>query len=205
MLHVCSSDLYGTPYYKALVHGAIGKVCQRPSELLLPFEIWFPGIDVQLICGGRNSVHSVPVTLRSCTSSCAVCGYMLIRTAKCTVFCSEVLHIDWRVTEGTQVCCSLYCIYLHSVCAALHVNTTRLVSSELDVVWKEHITCVEGPRKIKKPFSHDSRLPSLNPERRGSACPLTTTLMSVPSVSGFHSDAVDDSSLLRRFSTSTAK
>jgi len=39
MLHVCSSDVYGTPYYKALVHGATCKVCHRPSELLLPFEI----------------------------------------------------------------------------------------------------------------------------------------------------------------------
>jgi len=65
--------------------------------------------------------------------------------------------------------------------------------------------CVEGPRKIKKSFSHDSRLPSLNPERRGSASPLTTTLTSVPSGSGSHSGAVDDSSLLRRFSMSTAK
>lgn len=53
--------------------------------------------------------------------------------------------------------------------------------------------CVEGLRKIKKRFSNDSRLSSLNPERSGSASPLTATLMFVPSGSGYHSDAIDDS------------
>ena len=55
--------------------------------------------------------------------------------------------------------------------------------------------CVEWLRKIKKRFSNDSRLSSLNPERSGSASPLTATLMFVPSGSGsgYHSDAIDDS------------
>ena len=90
-------------------------VTDHPSFcFLLKFDFleltsnWFVVVALQYI--------AVRVTLRPCTSSWAFCGYILILAAKCTVFCSEVLHIDWRVSEGTQVCCSFYCIYLHSVC-----------------------------------------------------------------------------------------
>lgn len=117
---------------------------------------WFVVVALQYI--------AVPGTLRPCMSSCAVCGYTLVQqNALSSVRKSYILIEEWL--KGPK-CVVLCIVFIYVLCAALRVNTARLVSSELDVV------CVEGLRKIKKPFSQGSRLPSLNPERRGSTAPL---------------------------------
>lgn len=129
--------------YKTVVHGASGKVRRRPSGLLLSFEIWFPGIDVQLNCGGCTSV---PVTLRPCMSSGVVCGYILVLH-----YTLSSVRKSYILIERTKMCGSLHCIYLHCVC-------------EYGTVSEQWIgRCVEGLRKIKNPFNHDNRLPSLAP------------------------------------------
>lgn len=99
---------------------------------------------------------AVPVTLRPFMSSCAVRGYILVQqNALSSVQKSYIL------IEGPKRV--VHCIvFVYILCAALPVNTALLVSSELDVVWKEHNMCVEGLKKFKKRISHDSRLPNLN-------------------------------------------
>jgi len=116
------------------------------SDFLELTSIWFVVVALQYI--------AVQGTLRPSMSWCPVCGYTLVQqNALSSVRKSYILIEEWL--KGPK-CVVLCIVFMYVLCAALRVNTARLVSSELDVV------CVEGPRKIKKTFSQDSRLPTLN-------------------------------------------
>jgi hypothetical protein len=158
MMHVCMSDLYITPDLQgsgSWSHWQGLSPTVRASAFFwnLISGNWRPAV----LCWPHFSTKlfrwpSFPVCLRVlfvATYWYSKMQYLLFGNLTC-----------WLKGPKCVVLCSAF-IYI--LCATLRVNTARLVSSELDVVWKEHNMCVEGLRKIQKRFSHDSRLPSLNP------------------------------------------